>query len=465
MRRTQHRRIVYAGGDEAVFAQLSEAFKVRRAFVDHACGWGELQQCCFEHDYAVLILGESLSGQSEFGERVAELIERCPELGIVVILAQGVKVMGESDATKRAIVGLVESPWDMDDVLDPVQRALDLYDRRTRVGQRTLPALTASARPILMIEDDDEHAELIAHYLTQSDPSLEPRRVASLREALDLLHESRFDVILSDLALPDARGIDCVSRLREAAPNAAVVVLSSLDDENLALQAVETGAQDYLVKSDIDARSLARALKFAEERKMAQRDLADLAHHDPLTGLANRLALRGRLRHELRQAQSGGTSLAVLYLDVDKFKSVNDRLGHACGDELLRAFAARLRQATRDCDLVVRMGGDEFVVVMPRAAEGDPEQVALRILELLTMPFQIADHCLEVSASVGVAMFDDSIETIGQLLERADRAMYAAKAAGRNCYRVAGADAVDDGSNALEVPEGVADPLEGRDAA
>ena len=161
------------------------------------------------------------------------------------------------------------------------------------------------------------------------------------------------------------------------------------------------------------------------------------ANYDALTGLANRVIARDRLHQGLLQAQRSEQQLGVLYLDLDKFKWVNDNLGHAAGDELLRQVASRMRQTARQADTVARLGGDEFLCVMPAIHDLSAAQdLAGRLVECLSQPFQLEADRVSIGASVGIAMFPDHGDTVDALIACADHALYDAKHGGRNGYRV-----------------------------
>ena len=170
--------------------------------------------------------------------------------------------------------------------------------------------------------------------------------------------------------------------------------------------------------------------------RRSQEQLDYLAHHDALTGLPNRTSLDEFLEHELHHASRSGEQLAVLFLDLDRFKHINDSLGHAVGDELLRGVAARLRERLRDEDLVARIGGDEFVLVLREVGrETDAGHVAQKLMECLQEPIRIEGHEVHVTASIGIALYPRDGETAEHLLRNADAAMYRAKEEGRNTYR------------------------------
>ena len=172
------------------------------------------------------------------------------------------------------------------------------------------------------------------------------------------------------------------------------------------------------------------------ERRQAEERIRDLAYHDPLTGLPNRMLFADRLEVALAQAHRQGQRLALLFLDVDRFKAVNDALGHAFGDLLLRGIAERLRALVREGDTVARLSGDEFVLLLPGVGRGnDAARVAEKILEALREPFLLDGRELAVSASVGSAVYPEDCCDAEALLHAADQAMYRAKQAGRDNYQ------------------------------
>lgn len=157
-----------------------------------------------------------------------------------------------------------------------------------------------------------------------------------------------------------------------------------------------------------------------------------IAHHDSLTGLPNRLQLQLRLEHGIAWARRHDSRLAVLFIDIDRFKEINDTLGHDAGDQVLAQFAGRLRQCVREVDTVARQGGDEFIVLLAELRSAhDAQQVADKIIAAIAAPFAVHGQPLVVAASVGVAVYPDDESDLDHLVEKADLAMYAAKQRGR----------------------------------
>lgn len=428
--------------------------------------------------------------------------------------------------------------------------------------------VNAEPTTVLIVTSDPADAGLISESL--ADNGVRPICVewaARLSTALARLEKDRFEVILLDLTLPDSQGCETFDRVLQAAPNALILVLSTVSDEDTARQAVQRGAEDYWIKSHADAHWLPRALHYLIERKItrealyeekeraqvtlnsigdavlatnlmgnvtymnvvaetmtgwsldsalgrplaevfkiidsktrqavadpAQRAIAGnetvalaadsvlihrdgaesaiedsaapihsrdnkvlgavivfhdvsesrammqkmshLAQHDFLTGLPNRLLLTERLSRAIGLADRHHKQVALLFIDLDYFKSVNDSLGHAIGDELLQSVAARLVACVRSTDTVCRQGGDEFVILLAEIERPqDAAQIADKLLAALAVPQLISGHDLLVTLSIGISVYPDDAVDADTMMRNADTAMYFAKASGRNNYQ------------------------------
>ena len=192
--------------------------------------------------------------------------------------------------------------------------------------------------------------------------------------------------------------------------------------------------------------------------------LDHLAHHDSLTGLPNRLLLQDRLDHAIRRAHRQGHGVAVLFIDLDRFKNVNDTLGHAAGDQLLRIFATRLSSQIRGGDTVARLGGDEFMILLEDyQASADPRMVAQKLLNLLHEPLEIQGHWLFVSASIGISLYPEDGLTVDELVRNSDAAMYGAKQRGKNSYHFYTSDLTEVARKSLRLESSLRLALERRE--
>jgi diguanylate cyclase (GGDEF)-like protein/PAS domain S-box-containing protein len=425
-----------------------------------------------------------------------------------------------------------------------------------------------SIKILLLVEDNPGDARLLREMFNEEGAhNTELTHAECMRDAERHLAEREVDIILLDLGLPDAEGVTAVRRVRVAAPRVPLVVLTGRDDEALAAQALQEGAQDYLIKGQIDSRGLLRALRYAIERKIMEEALfvekeraqvtlnsigdavvctnisgnitflnlvaermtgwswqeaagrpmsevfqildavsrettpnpmdaamgqdrtvhipsncvllrrdgfetpiedsvapihdrdgkatgavivfrdvstaramaAQMTHsaqHDFLTGLPNRMLLNDRVSQAIVLAPRHSKKVAVLFLDLDGFKHINDSLGHPIGDKLLQSIAKRLVSCVRSSDTVSRQGGDEFVVLLSEMEQSEDAAIsALRILQAVAEVHTIDHHDLHVTTSIGLSVFPDDGKDAETLVKNADTAMYQAKENGRHSYQ------------------------------
>ncbi len=290
---------------------------------------------------------------------------------------------------------------------------------------------------VLLVEDNPVDAQLTQDLLAEwALDQFDISHAPILAEGLTKLSRGRFDVVLLDLSLPDTHGLNTVTQVLATSPGVPVVVLSGHDDHPLALQALHHGAQDYLVKGQGGADFLARSILYAIERKRAQERLTYLAQHDQLTGMINRTLFRDRLVHAMARSKRKDQPLAIMLLDLDRFKAVNDTLGHDVGDQLLKIVADRLTDCVREVDTVARMGGDEFTAILEGVSgEGDVAVVANRIVESIGTPFEVGPHRISIGTSIGITLYPLDDQNIDELLRHADKAMYAAKHQGGSRFQ------------------------------
>ncbi len=414
---------------------------------------------------------------------------------------------------------------------------------------------------LLLVEDNPGDVRLFNLMLLDEVPPIQWVHCETLSDALKVVEASRetspFDAILLDLSLPDSQGVDTFHRIHQAASDIPIVILTALNDKNIASRLASLGAQDYLVKGFVQADLMVRSLHYAIERKKAEvslkvaskvfecmlegiimvdgdfmitnvnqaftnimgyqaeevigrpvyafmsenqentlhtllnllatqgtwqgevwqrcksgktfpahlsasrimhpnrevsqfvivfSDISDiklseerlhhLAYHDPLTGLPNRLFLNDRLEQAILHGKRQKSGVTVMFIDIDHFKQINDSMGHAVGDVLLRTIAERLVASVRETDTVARLGGDEFAIILTDINQTyDAEAIAQKILETVSQPVHLnALEDMRLSVSIGIASHHHG-HTADELLGQADEAMYVAKESGRNQYR------------------------------
>jgi two-component system, cell cycle response regulator len=291
---------------------------------------------------------------------------------------------------------------------------------------------------VLLVEDNDVDAQLTQDLLAEwSSEEFQVSRVKTLGEGLTYLSRERFDAVLLDLSLPDAFGLPTVRQIHATSPTIPVVVLSGVSDQSLALQAVQQGAQDYLVKGQGHPELLARAVRYAIERKRTEERLTYLAQYDQLTGLVNRSLFRDRLVQAMARSKRLHQPIGLMLLDLDRFKAVNDTFGHDIGDELLKAVSERLQTCVREVDTVARMGGDEFTIILEGVtSELNILAVANRITESIATMFELQGHHISVGVSIGITIYPHDDHPVDDLLKHADTAMYRAKRQGGNAFHL-----------------------------
>ena len=246
-----------------------------------------------------------------------------------------------------------------------------------------------------------------------------------LAGAVAALKLEEFDVVLLDLNLPDSRELDTLARVVETAPETPVIVLTASNDDAIGLQAVKVGAQDFLLKGDFNYLTLDRAIVYSIERHRLQRTIRQLAVLDELTGLYNRRGFNSLNPDVIDKVKTTGQRGFLCYFDLDRFKQINDVLGHAKGDEALKEFSGNLQSVFRKDVLLVRLGGDEFVAMGVEQHEGQAEQ-ALQSLTVLLSVRNAQDGCpYALEASAGITYFDQTgPHAIEELSALADNALY-----------------------------------------
>ena len=282
---------------------------------------------------------------------------------------------------------------------------------------------------ILLAEDSATSARALASALAEEGGGrFRLTHADSLEEALARLGEGDYDLVLLDLGLRDSWGLETLDALRTRRPEVPVVVLTGSDDEALAVQAVQRGAQDYLVKARLHPRRLTFAILHALERHRAGQALLSQARRDPLTGLLNRRGFLEEAERWMGARTLSGEPAVLFFLDVDGLKTVNDRAGHGAGDELLRAAADVIRSCFRASDVAARLGGDEFAVL----AAGLTREARLRLIERLHAAAarrnreSLASPALSFSVGTAECRLGEG-ERADRLLAIADAAMYREK--------------------------------------
>ena len=285
---------------------------------------------------------------------------------------------------------------------------------------------------LLQVEDTDHDAALVQLALTRAGYDIVARRVDCAEALRRELHGSGWDLVIADYTMPRFSGKKALAIVREQHPDLPFIFVSGTIGEDNAVAAMKTGAHDYIMKTNLGRLppAVERELREAavrREKYLANQRVAYLAYHDSLTDLPNRALFLDRLQQAILRSHNDEKGLAVLLIDLDGFKEVNDALGHHAGDFVLQEVAMRLRSTLRASDTVARLGGDEFAVLLPGTDVNRAVLASRKILLDLQHPFVTDGRQLNVSASVGIAGVPWHAATGEEVLRRADSAMYLAK--------------------------------------
>ncbi len=294
---------------------------------------------------------------------------------------------------------------------------------------------------ILVIDDDRLQFRLVQqHFKNFQRGAYELDWSETYEDGLAKLLTGAYAACLLDYRLGERDGLQLIREAADAGSRTPIVFLTAESSDNIDIQAMEAGALDYLVKGEISPRSLERSLRYALKLGDTLEALRRLATRDELTGLLNRREYDRVLAEEEDRAERFGNSLALVIIDLDRFKVVNDMHGHPAGDAVLREAGRRIAGVIRTVDRAARIGGEEFALILVQTDRAGALEVARRaIAEVAKEPIKLGDgHSLSVTASAGVAELPTDAREAGKLFAAADKALYVAKAQGRNRAVLAG---------------------------
>ena len=326
-----------------------------------------------------------------------------------------------------------------EDVRAFVEEALHwLPDNRPPDKPPTVPrnagAVAACPARILLADDNADLREYISRLLSSH---WDVEVVADGMQALEAARRNPPDLVLTDVMMPNLDGFGLLRALRmdERTRGTPVIMISARAGEESRVEGLEAGADDYLVKP-FSARELLARIRTHLEIVRLRRDAVSSAQHDSLTGLPNRKLTLEAADRLFSSARRHGKRVAVLFIDMDRFKPINDTYGHKVGDAVLKEIANRLKSCVRGEDVVGRLGGDEFLAVLSHVRDGDDAaQAARHIIDTLGQPYLVEGISLHSSPSIGIGLFQDDGGDMEQLIRNADIAMYEAKQKGRNNFQ------------------------------
>lgn len=295
---------------------------------------------------------------------------------------------------------------------------------------------------VLVVEDSEEDTLLLMHALKKGGYQPILRRVDTDHAMREALCQQSWDVVIADHNLPQFSSTAALSILKETNADCPFIIVSGSIGDDVAVEAMRSGAHDYVMKGNL-ARLIPaierelRETQMRRERIRAEKAAEHQANYDRLTDLPNRTLFLDRLTLALVQAARHHKMLAVLFVDLDRFKTIVDTLGHATGDQLLRGVAGRLAACVDEGDTVARFGGDEFAILLPQISRADKAvKLAQKMLDTLKPAFQFTSQELHITTSIGIALYPYDGEDSDTLLKNADTALYRAKEQGRNNYQL-----------------------------
>ncbi len=295
---------------------------------------------------------------------------------------------------------------------------------------------------VLIIEDSEDDALLLLRQLKKGGYHTQHQHVATSRALKKALIKEDWDVVITDHNMPEFNSTAALAVIKKLNIDIPVIIVSGSIGEDVAVKAMRAGAHDYIMKGNLTRlipaieREL-REVALRQSQRMAEAAIQHRAFHDSLTGLVNRSELERRLERATMQAKKGNTINALLYLDLDQFKVVNDTCGHSAGDELLKQLSALLHSRIRGRDTLARLGGDEFCVLLENCSLKQAKIIADDLRQLVNgFRFAWDNRFLSIGVSIGVVAINKAGMNPEELLSAADLACYAAKDKGRNCIQV-----------------------------
>ncbi|HUK56951.1 MAG TPA: EAL domain-containing protein [Nitrospiria bacterium] len=288
---------------------------------------------------------------------------------------------------------------------------------------------------VLVVEDSEEDASLLVTELQRGGYDVTFERVDTSTAMVVALNKQTWDIVFADYTMPNFSGAEALAHVKERELEVPFIFVSGTMGEETAVEAMKSGAQDYIMKNNLKRLLPTVELQLhtaavRRERRRADEAVHYLAYHDVLTDLPNRNVFYDRMQQAILTGYRERKPLALLLLDLNRFKEVNDTFGHHCADLLLRQIGPRLRRCLRESDTVARMGGDEFAILLPNTHVEGASLTARKILKTLEAPFLLGEATIEVGVSIGIALHPDHGEEADVLYQRADMAMYVTKQAG-----------------------------------
>jgi diguanylate cyclase (GGDEF)-like protein/PAS domain S-box-containing protein len=439
---SNEQNILIVDDDPVVLKSLKDLLAIRGIVADTAIGGREAIACLDQKDYDLVLLDLQMPYVN--GHDVMRHIKQSSMNTSIIVVSGETSFEAARDACTQGAYDFLRKPYATDELMITVNNALNekklekqnkLIQSQLRESERLHRYLVNTSPDIIYILDQDGHFTFINE-----------RVETLLGYDQNELVGKHYSILVHQKDIEVARYVFNERRVGDRASRNVELRLKCKDDSTqrffdtrtlpieLSSMGIYQNENSPKKKTYLGTYGVARDIT---ERKMAEETINFQAYHDLLTNLPNRALLRDRLSLAITQAKREEEMLAVMFLDLDRFKNINDSLGHVIGDELLQQVSTRLKSCIREGDTLARFGGDEFTLLLPKIARGneDVSKIAEKINEVLKEPFMIDNNELYVSASIGISIYPRDGTNMDSLIKHADIAMYHVKDSGKNNYR------------------------------
>lgn len=414
--------VLIVDSDEHARGQLLNQLESHSSKIFLAADGKSAMEIFINEDVNILIVDTEVKDISGL-----DILKKCKEKKPhceVIITGQGRNPENAILSLRRGAIDYLKKPLEMDELLDALGRAQKKISEKGELSRQST---------ILVIDDEEQIARRVKKFLEKEGYSV--FIAFNGEDGIDIVKNNAVDIIVTDIKMDGMNGIEVLEKAKALFRDIEGIMVTGYKEEDLAKKSLRTGAIDYLSKPiDLDELllSINRAIRVQTENKFRE-----MALFDSLTGLPNRVLFMDRLSQTLSMSRRYNHMVALLFLDLDHFKNVNDTLGHAVGDMLLKETAARLRSCVRESDTVARLSGDEFTIILSQiTTKNDASVVAQKVIGTLSDTFKLGEHECTIGTSIGISTYPSDADSPEILLKNADTAMYKAKDQGRNNYQL-----------------------------
>jgi diguanylate cyclase (GGDEF)-like protein len=413
--------VLIVDSDEDIRGQLMNQLKSRSSRIFLAADGKSAMEIFISEEVNILIVDTELNDISGL-----DILKKCKEKKPhceVIITGRARNPENAIQSLRRGAIDYLKKPIEIDELLEALGRAHKKISEKGELCRKST---------ILVIDDEEQIARRVKKFLEKEGYSV--FIAFNGEDGINIVENNPVDIIVTDIKMDGMNGIEVLQKAKTLCRDIEGIMVTGYKEEDFAKKSLRTGAIDYLTKP-IDLVELLFSINRAIRQQMENK-FREMALFDSLTGLPNRVLFMDRLSQTLSMSRRYNHKVGLLFLDLDRFKNVNDTLGHAVGDMLLKETAVRLRSCVRESDTVARLGGDEFTIILTQiVTEDDAAVVAKKVIETLSGSFKLGEHECSIGTSIGISTYPSDADSPEILLKNADAAMYNAKDQGRNNYQ------------------------------